>query len=85
MSPRICQFTDHPGWTSNPSSPDYQEEWIGAESEGQIIARFYGLQPGQPVMEDNNEWHTIFLSGDKFCLWGRLNDEVEEFLSQRYS
>jgi hypothetical protein len=36
-------------------------------------------------MEDNNEWHTIFLSGDKFCLWGRLNDEVEEFLSQRYS
>lgn len=33
-------------------------------------------------MEDNNEWHTIFLSGDKFCLWGRLNDEVEEFLSQ---
>ena len=33
-------------------------------------------------MEDNNEWHTIFLSSNKFYLWGRMNDEVEEFVSQ---
>ncbi|KAF9249939.1 hypothetical protein DTO013E5_6527 [Penicillium roqueforti] len=75
-------FTDPPGWTSNPSNPLYQEEWIGADSEGQVIARDYGLQPGQPVMEDDYGWHTIFLSGNKFYLWGRLNDEVEEFVSQ---
>ncbi|KAF3027981.1 hypothetical protein E8E15_003637 [Penicillium rubens] len=47
-----------------------------------IIARSYGLQPGQPVMEDDDGWHTIFLSGNKFYLWGRMNDEVEEFVSQ---
>lgn len=33
-------------------------------------------------MEDDYGWHTIFLSGNKFYLWGRLNDEVEEFVSQ---
>ena len=55
---------------------------MGADSEGQLIARAYGLQPGQPVMEDNEGWHTIFRSCNKFYLWGRLNDEVEEFVSQ---
>ncbi|CAP95690.1 hypothetical protein PCH_Pc21g07930 [Penicillium rubens Wisconsin 54-1255] len=35
-----------------------------------------------PVMEDDDGWHTIFLSGNKFYLWGRMNDEVEEFVSQ---
>jgi hypothetical protein len=82
MSPTDCQFTVPSGWTSNPSSPHCQEEWIGADSEGQLIAQAYGLQPGQPVMEDNNGWHTIFLSSNKFYLWGRMNDEVEEFVSQ---
>lgn len=33
-------------------------------------------------MEDNNGWHTIFLSSNKFYLWGGMNDEVEEFVSQ---
>lgn len=33
-------------------------------------------------MEDNDGWHTIFLSGDKFYIWGRLGNEVEEFVSQ---
>jgi hypothetical protein len=33
-------------------------------------------------MEDDDGWHTIFLSGNKFYLWGRMNDEVEEFVSQ---
>ncbi|KOS45317.1 hypothetical protein ACN38_g3731 [Penicillium nordicum] len=37
-------FTVPPGWTSNPSSPHYQEESVGPDSEGQIIARSYGLQ-----------------------------------------
>jgi hypothetical protein len=55
---------------------------MGDDSEGQIIARSYGLKPGQPVMEDDNGWHTIFRSGNKFYLWGRMNDEVEEFVSQ---
>jgi hypothetical protein len=33
-------------------------------------------------MEDNDGWHTIFLSDNKFYLWRRLNDEVEEFVSR---
>ncbi|KAJ5377376.1 uncharacterized protein N7496_004785 [Penicillium cataractarum] len=74
------QFTDPPGWNSSPSNPLYHKEWIGADSEGQIIARSYGLQPGQPVMEDINGWHTIFLSGNTFYLWGRMGDEVQEFV-----
>jgi hypothetical protein len=71
-----------PGWTSTPSSPVYYEEWDGADSEGQTIARCYGLQPGQPVMEDNEAWTTIFLSGNKFYLWERMGDEVYEIASQ---
>jgi hypothetical protein len=80
--PENCQFTVPPGWTSTPSSPVYYEEWDGADSEGQTVARCYGLQPGQPVMEDNEAWTTIFLSGNKFYLWERMGDEVYEIVSQ---
>ncbi|PKY02304.1 hypothetical protein P168DRAFT_329249 [Aspergillus campestris IBT 28561] len=74
-------FTDPPGWTSHPPSPTlYHEEWIGPNSNGQVIAESYDLEPGQPVIEDTEGWHTIFNSGDKFYLWGRLGDEVEEFV-----
>lgn len=33
-------------------------------------------------MEDNKGWSTIFLSGNKFYLWERIGDEVEEIVSQ---
>jgi hypothetical protein len=33
-------------------------------------------------MEDNKGWHPILISDNKFYLCGRMNDEVEEFVSQ---
>ncbi|KAL2819470.1 hypothetical protein BJX63DRAFT_382138 [Aspergillus granulosus] len=78
----LPSFTAPPGWTASPSSPVYYEEWDGADSEGQTIARRYGLQPGQPVMEDNEAWTTIFQSGDKFYIWERIGDEVCEIISR---
>ncbi|KGO74288.1 hypothetical protein PITC_031390 [Penicillium italicum] len=80
--PENFQFTVPPGWTSTPPSPVYHEEWEGIDSEGQIIARCYGLEPGQPVMEDDQAWVTIFRSGDKFYLWERMDDEVYEIVSR---
>lgn len=76
------QFTIPPGWTSSPLSPVYHEEWDGPDSEGQTIARCHGLQPGKPVMEDNEAWTTIFLSGNKFYIWDRMDDGIFEIVSQ---
>jgi hypothetical protein len=77
-----CQFRVPLSWTSSPLSPVYYEGWDGADSEGQTIARCYGLQPGQPVMEDSDAWTTIFLTGDKFYLWEWIGDEVYKIISQ---
>ncbi|KAJ5912034.1 uncharacterized protein N7473_001337 [Penicillium subrubescens] len=78
----LPSFTIPPGWTSSPLSPVYHEEWDGPDSEGQTIARCHGLQPGKPVMEDNEAWTTIFLSGNKFYIWDRMDDGMIEIVSQ---
>lgn len=49
----------------------------------QTIARCYGIKSGQPVMEDNEALTTIFLSGDKFYIWERMDDELYEIVSRR--
>lgn len=55
---------------------------MGDDSEGQSIARCYDLPPAQPVMEDKNGRTTIFQSGNKFYLWSRMCDGVEETVFQ---
>lgn len=34
-------------------------------------------------MEDNEALPTIFLSGDKFYIWERMDDELYEIVSRR--
>jgi hypothetical protein len=33
-------------------------------------------------MEDNEAWTTIFLSGNKFYIWDRMDDGMIEIVSQ---
>ncbi|KAJ5972727.1 uncharacterized protein N7479_002645 [Penicillium vulpinum] len=66
-------FTVPLGWTTNPVSTVYKEEW-----EGQIMARCYVLEPRNPIMEDDNAYTTIFQSGDKLYLWERMCDDLYE-------
>jgi hypothetical protein len=78
----ILQFAAPPGWTTNPASPVYYEEWEGPESKGQRITRYYDLEPGRPIMEDDKAWKSIFQSGDRFYLWERIGYDVCETASR---
>ncbi|KAJ5972726.1 uncharacterized protein N7479_002644 [Penicillium vulpinum] len=78
----LHQFVIPPGWTTNSPSPAYKEEWEGPESEDQTTARYFGLGPGRPIMEDDNDYETIFQSGDKFYLWDRMCDDVYGIFSR---
>ncbi|KAJ6150033.1 hypothetical protein N7471_001232 [Penicillium samsonianum] len=58
-------FTVPVGWTTNPPSPAYKGEWEGPESEGQMMARYFGLGRGRPSMENTViARHDIFRSLD---------------------
>ncbi|OQD95800.1 hypothetical protein PENVUL_c101G07898, partial [Penicillium vulpinum] len=80
--PSQLRFVIPPGWTTNSPSPAYKEEWEGPESEDQTTARYFGLGPGRPIMEDDNDYETIFQSGDKFYLWDRMCDDVYGIFSR---
>ncbi|KOS43421.1 hypothetical protein ACN38_g5654 [Penicillium nordicum] len=67
--PHVPPFIAPPGWTTRPGSPRFECEWDGVDSEGQKIARSYGLAPGRPLLEDDDASLTIFQSGDKLYLW----------------
>ncbi|KAJ5578119.1 uncharacterized protein N7459_007083 [Penicillium hispanicum] len=80
--PSLLQLTVPPGWTISPDSPEYKEDWEGRDPQIQTIARCYGLGPGIPIMEDAEGWTAIFQSGDKFHLWARMSNDVEEIAFQ---
>ncbi|RHZ64608.1 uncharacterized protein CDV56_109384 [Aspergillus thermomutatus] len=80
--PPLPSFIAPPGWTTTPSGDTFKDEWLGRNSEGQIIARCHGLGPARPIMEDLQAWTTMFQADGKFFVWGRMDDTVREILSR---
>ncbi|GAB1196615.1 hypothetical protein APSETT444_005888 [Aspergillus pseudonomiae] len=67
------------GWTIDPAEIQFELIWKDPESEGQDMARRFGLSQPQVIMtaeRDTGIPQCIFQSGGRFYIWNMLDDTV---------
>ncbi|OGM48284.1 hypothetical protein ABOM_002154 [Aspergillus bombycis] len=67
------------GWTTDPAEIQFELIWKGPESEGQKMARRFGLSSPQVVMTSRRETgvpEAMFESDNRCFIWDQMDDTV---------
>jgi hypothetical protein len=72
------------GWTTDKKELRYDYWWGKENSDGQRMAKTYGLKPPQPIMRTTRQSGAscyMFQSGSKYYLWNLIVDDVWEIVT----
>jgi hypothetical protein len=74
------------GWTTDPDQIEYEIFWAPKDSDGQYMAREFGLKDPKPIMvttPDTGVPAALFQSEDKFYFLGQLENGVYEIIKPK--
>ena len=68
-------------WTTEKLEMNYDYYWGDNDSDGQVMAKDYGLRSPQPIMcstPKSGDCLYMFQSGSKYYIWNLIEDNVWE-------
>ena len=82
----LTMTEDNPtgGWTADKDELHYDYFWGGNDSDGQRMAKAYGLKPPQPIMRTTRQSGRstyMFQSGSKYYLWDPIDGAICEIVT----